>query len=1210
MARTLLQSLAALLGTSTTAFGISVSEPPDLPSQEEAQTLLATYCLGCHGPERMKAGIRLDQFGATLDDEDLFLIEETLEKLRSGEMPPEDAPQPTNEQRRALEDWARSQLANAERAANTRHGTIRRLTVGQYRNTLRDLLGLEDQVTGILPPDAISRDGFTNNSSAMTLSPLLMETYFEIAEEALDRCIVDESATPVIQNFRVRLGRNVNPEPYEGKLILGAGSNLLPNADVEVVELEPEKPYDYEPFRMQRKFRFIEGYRGNDTVRGWRDFDSIYHAVFADLRGTGGYPKGRGYQTVPGSLLLRPAIPSSEIFGQASTYGPRANFKVAVRELPDYGQFRISVVASKYDDGLLLDSGASAMNPSGESSALTVMEPATMKSIEIPTAGIYQVDVHLADPAPLDIPSDASRLGDALIGYWPLDDEMAAAPSPHEPGALAGDAAFVESPFGKALKTEGDGDALVVSRHPEMNVGTGPFTVSAWIRPEDFRQGGIVSLGGYGWTHGWLLDMPDNKGVLRIETADSMGMPNGTVSSKPGALRKNAWQHVAAVVERGENRTRLYVNGYEVGTGTIKDWNLDNPKTNLHIGRVQDAASFPGQVDEARIYRRALGESEIQALLDDGRQFVKPPPKPKPQPLDLVLGDREFSGTLKQPAFVVVRLPEGPLDVTAKLGGPTPPERVVFTRLEDDDPLADRFNAFEARNPILTTHLGFRRDCGSTLPMVEEPRAVTSDEPTTFVFEGAIRDHPSPDVEKNNVNYLAGFREIGIRSGYTDGRDMPRLAIHSVEFEGPLHDTWPPSTHQNIFIDSDSPDDPETYAREIIRSFGTRAFRRPITAEEEEAIFAVWNRAHASGARFNQAIKDALLVVLTSPQFLFIIEESQSPDIETLGQYELASKLSYFLWNTGPDQRLLELASGGNLHDELDTEIDRLIDDPKFGQFIEQFTAQWLDLARFDTVETNAKRFPDLTRDTKVELRREPIEFMRYLVDRNLSVRNLIRSDFIVANETVAAYYGIPEATESGFEFKAIRHENEHLGGLLSQASILAGLSDGQEPNPVKRGAWFARKIIAEPPDDPPPNVPELGEDTTHLPLRERLALHRNQAGCVKCHEGIDPWGLPFEEFDAGGRFMRGTTPDAGSTLPDGTEVANLNDLREYLVAVRLDQVAFSFMRHLAAYAVGRDLGYAEVEHIRQEGRKLRENGYRMRDMIRFVINSDLFIGK
>ena len=303
----------------------------------------------------MKSGVRLDEFGGELSDEHFFLLEDMLDQVRSEDMPPDDELQPSAQERNMIEAWIRHTIATSPQQNAHHNGTVRRLTVSQYRNTLKDLLGLEENLTDILPPDAISRDGFSNNSGAMTLSPLLMETYFEIAEYAIEQCIVDENSPPVIQNFRVNLGRNVNPEPYPKKLILGAGSNLLANADVQVVELAPNKPFAYEPFAMRTKYRFIEGYRGNDTVRGWRDFDSIYHAVFADLRGTAGYPKGLPHQTVPGSLLLRPAIPSREIFGQSSTYGPQANFKIAVRELPDHGRFRITVRASKYDDALLLE---------------------------------------------------------------------------------------------------------------------------------------------------------------------------------------------------------------------------------------------------------------------------------------------------------------------------------------------------------------------------------------------------------------------------------------------------------------------------------------------------------------------------------------------------------------------------------------------------------------------------------------------------------------------------------------------------------------------------------------------------------------------------------------------------------------------------------------------------------------------------------------
>jgi hypothetical protein len=161
----------------------------------------------------------------------------------------------------------------------------------------------------------------------------------------------------------------------------------------------------------------------------------------------------------------------------------------------------------------------------------------------------------------------------------------------------------------------------------------------------------------------------------------------------------------------------------------------------------------------------------------------------------------------------------------------------------------------------------------------------------------------------------------------------------------------------------------------------------------------------------------------------------------------------------------------------------------------------------------------------------------------------------------------------------------------------------------VKRGAWLARKIIAEPPDDPPPNVPDLKAETEGLPLRERLELHRSRPGCVQCHTKIDPWGVPFEEFDAGGR-LKPTPVDARSKLPDETEVSGVNDLKRYLARDRLDQVAFSVLKHLATYANGRSLSYGELNYLKEDGLRLRLNGYRMQDMIRYVVNSNLFLEK
>jgi len=1184
--------------------------PEERSFKKKIEPLLEKYCLRCHNAKKMESGIRVDHLDGTMENNRLFLWKGLREQVDEQAMPPEDELQPTGQERELLDGWIGQAMNAALARDREKNGSIRRLTVSQYRNTLRDLLGLEEDLTDALPPDAVSRDGFVNNEQTLLLSPLLLESYFSIAEKALDLCIVDDAARPVIQKFRVDLGEAINPHPFPDKLILGALNHLLENDDFVITQPRPDKQFDFEQFAMRTKYRFIEGYAGNGTVRGWREYDSIYHAVFACMRGNDGYPKGRAYQTVPGGLLLRPAIPSAEMFQVESTYGPKANFKISLRQLPEEGNFRVTVGAARYDDGLLLDPGTGIqVKPSD--AAITIKDPSTPQTVSIKEAGIYQADVRF-DVAPDTVISpDASKLAESLVGHWPLDGNASGDPKRKElTGRLEGDARYIDSPFGKALSLDGDGDSVVIDRDDSMNVGTGEYTVAAWIHPRELRQGGIVCLGKYSWTHGWYFDMPNNQGVLRIETVNPANVSNGTVASRPGVIRVNRWQHVAAVVRRAPKETRLFVNGYQVASGSVAATNLDNPNIHMYIGRIQDSKLFKGEIDEVRFYRRALETAEIQALLESGRQFIQPPPPEKPQNLTLKLGDRQFSATLHQPAFLAVRLPAGPVEVSTVYGGGTKIQRLVLSPLAKSNDVARQFTRFESRSPRVGVHVGLRRDCGSTLAPVGQPQVVKETGLQEFIFEGAINDFPSPDVEKDNVNYLAGVREIGVRSEYTDGRDMPRLLVRSVEFEGPFYESWPPATHRAIFIDSDNRDDPARYAGELIRSFATRAFRRPISQEEESSLIAVWESAFARQGDFQQSIKDTLLVVLTSPQFLFMIETSKSPRPEDLNSYELASKLSYFLWNTAPDDRLLELASSRTLHRSLDAEIERMVQDPRFGQFASEFASQWLSLDKFDVVEMDRKRYPTLTRDTRLQLRQEPVRFVEYLVQENLPLRNLVQSEFIMANEVVAGYYGLAERTESGFDFVPIAHQDPQMGGVLSQAAILAGLSNGRESNPVKRGAWLARKIIAEPPDDPPPNVPELSGDTASLSMLERLEVHRNQKGCVTCHAGIDPWGIPFETLSAGGLPKKDGKFESHSTLPDGTEVKDLNALKEYLVNDRIDKVAFSYLKHLASYAIGRSLRYNELAYLEEKGLKLREDDYRMQEMLRFIIKSDLFLKK
>ncbi|HEY3841411.1 MAG TPA: DUF1592 domain-containing protein [Bryobacteraceae bacterium] len=1176
--------------------------PKVAPGFEDfVQPFFKKNCMACHNSNVGTAGIRVDQLDANLEDRHIPTWEAIQHRLRAGTMPPKGMPQPSAEDRQHMVDWIGSALEVARLRPAPMNGLVRRLTVAQYRNTLRELLNLEDDLTGGLPPDAISKDGFINNKDTLQLSPMLTEAYFEIAEKALDRAIVDPTHKPRIQDFRMDLGAGVNPAPLPEKMLLGADNMLLENPDYMVTQPALVKPFPFERIAMRTKYRFIEGYRGNDTVRGWRDYDSIYHAVFADIRGSRGYPKGNPYDMVPQGMLLRPAIPTDEIFGSEGTYGPKANFKISLRELPDDGRFRVTVTAAKYDDGLLLDSGAPAQTGDG----IVWHDPKTPGSITVAKPGIYQVDVYAPEAASKP---DTSHLDDGLAGLYPRDGGTLA--------RLDGKSHTADSPAGKSLEFDGGSDGYVIPRaalptKDSGNLGEGDFSVAAWIRPKQ-RRAGLLSLGDSNRMQGWYLDLADERGSIRFQMTgqndELIGQFSNVVASPRGVIRSDAWQHVAVVVRRGRNDARIYVNGRLVARSAAGSSRFDDPRSDFQIGHIPGSAPFHGSIADVRLYRRPLEEAEILGLVDQHKDLVQKATEPK-QNLTLTVGDRQFAGALQQPAFVVLRLDAGSHPVSIKYSSVRDLDRIVFTPLQPNQELAKRFQAFEKRLPRVGVHLGLRRDCGSTLAPVGPPQTVTTDKLAKYVFEGAIRNFPSPEVEKNNVNYLAGVREIGVRSEYTDGRDIPRLLIRSVEFEGPFYESWPPPSHKAVFIDADNKNDQPAYARKVIHSFASRAYRRPITPAEESTLMAVYNKSLASGCTFEQSIKDTLMVVLTAPQFLFLIENSSTPAPEPLNAYELASKLSYFLWNGPPDHRTMQLAASGALRQDINAEVTRMIADPRFERFTHEFTSQWLSLDKFQVLDPDRKRFPKLTRDTRTQLKQEPVEYVQYLIRNNLPVKDLVQSDFILANEVVASYYGLDDKTESGFKFVPVHHQRPELGGLLSQAAIMAGLSDGRESNPVKRGAWVARKIIFEPPADPPPNVPALKPAKEGQTLRQRLEQHRSQNGCMQCHTKIDPWGVALEEFDAGGRLK--TTPvDAKSTLPDKTQVSGANDLKRYLAEDRIDQVAFGFLRNLETYATGRTLSYNEVMFLKQDALKLKSSGYRMQDMVRYVAGSKMFLEK
>lgn len=1158
-----------------------------------ARPFIEQNCMGCHKGDAAVAGLRVDQLTGALAEEQMETWERVYRRIANGTMPPANAHQPSAAERQQMTAWMDHALAYARTRPTPKNGLVRRLTVAQYRTTLRQLLLLDDDVAEVLPPDALSKEGFLNNQERLELSPRLTQDYFEVADRALGRVIVDPKVKPVIENFRVDLGAGINRDPIQDRLILSPGSSLLEPENFTVTQLAPKKPFAYTPFAMKTKLRFVEGYVGNATVRGWKDYDSIYHAVFADFRGSGGYPKGRAYDSVPEGLLLRPAIPSEGLNG-AEGNGPKANFKIALRELPNDGRFRVTVTAARYNDGLLLDKGATARPASAKAITVTDANPAAT----IAQSGVYQVDVYPQAEAPLPAP-DASRLAEGLVGDWDFEDPSL---------KLTGETSRVATPFGHGVHFGVETDKVAVPYSDKLNVGAGDFTVSGWIKVGNRAAGVISSKGDAG--PGWVVESNSGGGIQFLSFGPD-GRSNGIAVSNNGVLL-NSWQHFAVTVARGAGQTRIYVDGVLVGRGTTGPADIGYKGDTL-IGASPGQESYLNELDDFRFYRRALGAAEIRALAIPKVELPKPvarngrAPEPAAPEVRLSIGGRQFSGGLQQPAFLVLRLEPGNYPVKAAIGTMSRAARIVLTPLDQGNGNYQRFAAFEKRDPRIGLYMGFRRDCGDTMIQVGAPQEVAGTNLRRYVFEGALRNYPNPDVDPaSNVNYIAGIRQIGVRSEYTDGRDMPRLLIRSVEFEGPYYDQWPTAAYKNIFGAGGGD---AAHARDIIRRFATRAFRRPLTQAEETAIFGVYRAAAASGRNFRDSVKDALVVTLTMPQFLFLVEKSASSAPEPLDGYELASKLSYFLWNGPPDGRLLQLAATGKLRGQLDAEVKRMVADARFSGFLNEFVPQWLQLDKFQVLEPDRRQFPDLTHAMRGNLIREPVELVRYLVAKNLPASNLVKSDFVVVNEAVAGYYGLGGKVNSGFNFVAIKPERPDLGGLMTDAAVLAGLSDGRESNPVRRGAWLARKIIAEPPPNPPPNVPPLQEDTKGLTLRQRIEQHRSAPACRSCHARIDPWGIALEGYDAAGR-LKTAAVDTSSTLPDGTSVAGMNELKQYLAGPRMDQVAFSVLKHLATYAAGRSLSYAELDYLKRDGLRLKKDGYRLEDMIRYVAASPMFLEK
>jgi hypothetical protein len=454
----------------------------------------------------------------------------------------------------------------------------------------------------------------------------------------------------------------------------------------------------------------------------------------------------------------------------------------------------------------------------------------------------------------------------------------------------------------------------------------------------------------------------------------------------------------------------------------------------------------------------------------------------------------------------------------------------------------------------------------------------------------------------------------------------PELLISYFEIEGPIYDAWPPTSHSTILFDSPlSKTDEPKYAKEVLRGFMNKAYRRPITEDEIAAKLQLYT-ASRKESTFHEAIKLALTSVLTSPNFLYLMEKPENTELnkpQMLNQHELATRLSYFLWSSTPDLQLRQLADSGQLNEPkvLREQVDRLLRHQNSEAFVKNFAGQWLGLREVGNNPPAPDLYPQYDRDLETSMVRESEAFFRTILQEDLPARTFIKSDFVTINERLARFYGI-QGVKGAAMRKVPVPMGVHRGGIVTQASILTTTSNGTRTSPVKRGTWIMKTLLGIDPGLPVANAGEIAPKVPGIDkatVRKRLEIHRSLEQCARCHNKIDPLGFALENFNAAGEWrdqegfgykgrIEKNDPkiDASSEMIDGTKINGVEGLQQAMLA-REELFLNCLANKLFTYALGRELGLADQPEVKRAVQHMQANKQTLRSLLQHIVSSDEF---
>ena len=442
------------------------------------------------------------------------------------------------------------------------------------------------------------------------------------------------------------------------------------------------------------------------------------------------------------------------------------------------------------------------------------------------------------------------------------------------------------------------------------------------------------------------------------------------------------------------------------------------------------------------------------------------------------------------------------------------------------------------------------------------------------------------------------------------------LVIQFYEVSGPIGvETTLPDSHTRLITTYPGTLDHVTAARTVIGDFAKRAFRRPVTQGELDKLVSIYELVRSKGDPYERGIQVAVTAVLASPSFIFRTEldaKAAGAGTEALGEYAVASRLSYFLWSSMPDQELFDLAAAGRLSDArvLEQQVDRMLKSPRARALADDFAAQWLNLRLLETLTPDEKVFDGWSEAIKADMVTETKTYFLDVANNDRSIVAFLDSDYTFVNERLARHYGLSGVR--GEQFVRVQLTEGRRGGLVTQGSALTVTSNPNRTSPVKRGKWILDNLLGGTPPPPPPDVGVVPDDEAAMEeasLRERMERHRRDPSCAGCHSQMDPLGFALENFDGVGRWRErdGKWPiDDSGSLPDGTKFRGASGLRELLLK-RKDDFAEVFSSRMLTYALGRGLEAADDPTVEKIAERTIKNGYRFSEVIKGVVVSDAF---